>query len=376
MDSVLSAGDLAARIRRDVERSVLRAKNGIKYVAGIGRPSLGQSPKDTVWSRDKVQLWRFRNENRRYRPPLLLVMSLVSRSYIFDLLPGNSVVEYFLNAGLDVFGIDWGVPDELEAGNTLETYCDEYLPRAVEATCAEAGTDDVTMLGYCFGGVLAVIFAAAHPEAPVRNLISVATPFDSSKAVAFARVLDEGRLEPEELFDETGNVPADVIASGFRLARPTAEITTYVNLWENLWNDEYVEGYQAMDQWARDQIPFPGACFAQTTRMLSRENRLANDTMRLGGSPISLKQITCPFLNVIAEKDHLAPIESAAPLTHAVGSTEAEEIRLNAGHVGLFVGRSARKITLPKVTEWIQRHSDPISAGSSAGAGSEQADRR
>jgi poly[(R)-3-hydroxyalkanoate] polymerase subunit PhaC len=358
MDNVFSPTDLAARIRRDVERSVLRARNGIKYVTGIGRPPVGLSPKDTVWSRDKVQLWRFHNKARRYRPPLLLVMSLVSRSYIFDLRPGNSVVEYLLNQGLDVFGLDWGIPDEVEAGNTLETYCDDYLPRAVAATCAEAKTKDVTVLGYCFGGILSLIFGAAHPEAPVRNLISVATPFDNSKANAFVRVLDEGRLEPEELFDETGNVPPDVIASGFRLARPTAELSSYANLWENLWNDEFVLGYQTMDQWARDQIPFPGACFAQTTRMLNRENRLAKNTMRLGGRPINLKKIKWPFLNVIAEKDHLAPIEAASPLTAAVGSKDVEELRIPAGHVGLFVGRSAQKLALPKITEWIHRRSD------------------
>jgi len=368
MASVFSPSDLAARIRRDVERSVLRAKNGIKFVAGIGEPVVGQTPKDVVWKRDKVELWRFHSDDRQYRPPLLLVMSLVSRSYIFDLRPGNSVVEYFLKNGIDVFGLDWGIPDELEAGNTLETYCDEYLPRAVEAVCAEAGTSDVNVLGYCFGGILSVIYAAAHPEAPIRSLVSVATPFDSSKAQAFAPVLDAGRMEPEELFDETGNVPADVIATGFRTARPMANITAYVNLWENLWNDEFVEGYQTMDHWARDQIPFPGATFAQTTRMLSRENRLAKNTMRLGGRKIDLKDITCPFLNVIAEKDHLAPVESAAPLTSAVGSRESEELRLNAGHVGLFVGRSAQKITLPRVTEWIQRHSERIEPARSESA--------
>lgn len=359
MASVLSASDLTARIRREVERSVLRAKNGIKYVAGVGRPGVGLSPKDTVWSRDKVQLWRFHSEARRIRPPVLLVMSLVSRSYIFDLRPGNSVIQSFLEAGLDVFGLDWGVPDELEAGNTLETYCDEYLPRAVAATCKEAGSTDVTMLGYCFGGILSLLYAAGHPDEPIRNLISVATPFDSSKTNSFVRVLEEGRLEPEELFDETGNVPADVLASGFRLAKPTAEIASYLNLWENLWNDEFVEGYQTMEQWARDQIPFAGACFAQTTRMLSRENRLARNTMRLGGRAISLKDITCPFLNVIAEKDHLAPVDSARPLTGATGSTDVEELLLPAGHVGLFVGRAARKITLPKVIDWIHRHSEP-----------------
>ncbi len=358
MESEISNSDLVARIRRDVERSVLRARNGIKYVTGIGQPELGRSPRDTVWSRDKAELWRFHSDKRRWSPPLLLVMSLVSRSYVFDLRPRSSVVQYFLDQGLDVFGLDWGVPDELEAGNTLETYCDEYLPLAVEATRAEARTENVTVLGYCFGGILSVIFAAAHPEAAVRNLIAVATPFDSSKASAFARVLDQGRLEPEELFDETGNVPADVILRGFKLARPTAEFAAYANLWENLWNDQFLEGYQAIDQWSRDQIPFAGACFAQTTRMLNRENRLAKNTMRLGGRAIDLKDITCPFLNVIAEKDYLAPVESASPLTAAVGSREAEELRVDAGHIGLFVGRSAQKLALPRITDWIHRHSD------------------
>ena len=125
-------------------------------------------------------------------------------------------------------------------------------------------------------------------------------------------------------------------------------------------NDEFFEAYQAVDQWARDQIPFAWACFAQTTRMLSRENRLAKDTIRLGDRPISLRDITCPLLNVIAERDHLAPIEAASPLTSAVGSKDVEELRIDAGHVGLFIGRSSRKVTLPKVIDWMRRHTDEL----------------
>jgi polyhydroxyalkanoate synthase subunit PhaC len=359
MESGLIASDLVARIRRDVERSVLRARNGIKYVAGIGRPGLGLSPKDTVWTRDKVELWRYRSETRRFRPPVFLVMSLVSRSYILDLRPGNSVVEFLLGEGFDVFMLDWGVPDELEAKNTLETYTVEYLPRAVDAVCAEVGQDNLTMLGYCFGGILSLLYASGHPGPQLRNLIAVATPFDSAHMTDMGKVLSERRLEPEELFDESGNVPADVIAAGFRIQRPTAELASYANLWENLWNDQYVEGYQAMDTWARDQIPFAGACFAQTVRKLQRENAFAQGTLRLGGRPIRVSEITCPFLNVIAEYDHLVPVAAAAPLTKAVGSKDVEELRLPAGHVGLFVGRSGQKVTLPKVADWIRRHSDP-----------------
>ena len=79
--------DLLGRIRRDIERNALRARNGIKHVAGVDHAKVGQSPKDIVWQRDKVVLYRYRSDRRTYGPPVLLVMSLVSRSYIFDLRP-------------------------------------------------------------------------------------------------------------------------------------------------------------------------------------------------------------------------------------------------------------------------------------------------
>ena len=151
--------DLLDRVRRDVDRSLRRSKNGLKLLSGVGRPVLGQTPKDTVWSSGKVQLWRYRSQPsaRKIGPPLLFVHSLVSRSYVFDLAPGNSFVEFMLGAGFDVFLIDWGEPDEMEAANTLETYCDEYLPLAVQAACDAAGADAVTLVGYCLGGVLALL---------------------------------------------------------------------------------------------------------------------------------------------------------------------------------------------------------------------------
>ena len=70
---------------------------------------------------------------------MLIVHSLVSRSYILDLRPGNSLVEYLTDAGLDVFMLDWGVPDELDADNDLERYVDWYLPRAIDAVRRETG---------------------------------------------------------------------------------------------------------------------------------------------------------------------------------------------------------------------------------------------
>lgn len=111
----------------------------------------------------------------------------------------------------------------------------------------------------------------------------------------------------------------------------------------------------------RDHVPFPGATLLQTAEMV-RTNALKEGTLRLGGRPVSLASITCPLLNVVAEKDHIVPIAAAEPVPSLVGSEQAEELRLPAGHIGLVVGRSAAKVTIPCMIDWWQRHSDPLEA--------------
>ena len=203
--STLNPADLLSRVNRDVERSILRARNGVRYIRGSHRPSLGTTPKDVVWKSGKAQLWRYKGGDRRYGPPVVIVHSLVSRSYILDLRPGNSLVEYMVGAGLDVFMLDWGVPDELDADNDLARYIDWYMPKALAAARRESGYEELTLVGYCLGGVLAALYAAGHQEdAHVRNLILMATPIDYSEMGAMVALLRDGRLEPKDLVDETG----------------------------------------------------------------------------------------------------------------------------------------------------------------------------
>jgi polyhydroxyalkanoate synthase len=92
MTVMASPAEMLARVRSDVRRQAIRARNGVKYFAGIGRPQVGQTPKDVVWKRDKVELWRYRSDRRRWRPPVFIVHSLISRSYVLDLSPDNTLV--------------------------------------------------------------------------------------------------------------------------------------------------------------------------------------------------------------------------------------------------------------------------------------------
>lgn len=351
---------LLARVNRDVERSLLRARNGIRYVRGTNRPKLGVTPKDVIWERDKAQLWRYRSDAVTVQQPVLIVTSLVSRSYILDLLPGSSSVEFLRDAGLDVFMLDWGIPDELDAANTFETYVDEYLPRAVDAVLAETGASEITIVGYCLGGVLGFLYAAGHP-APVRNLVMLATPIDFTQMGPMVAAIVEGRLNPDDLLDETGNVSADALYTGFFMMAPTTVVAQNATLLENLWNDEFVRGFQAVNQWTRDQVPFPGGAFRQVVDSLVRENVLMTGSWRLGGRQIDFTNMAATVLNVIASHDKVVPRTASEPAGRLVGRPDRrDELVVKGGHATFGTGRSAFTHTLPRLAEWITSHSDAV----------------
>jgi polyhydroxyalkanoate synthase subunit PhaC len=359
MAPVPNPGDLIARVNRDVERSLLRARNGLRYVAGTHRPKVGATPKEVVWRRGKAQLWRYRGPGVRFSPPVVIVHSLVSRSYILDLRPGSSTVEYLVNSGLDVFMLDWGVPDELDADNGLEAYVDGYLPGALAAVQRETGCREVTLAGYCLGGIMAALYAARHADAPVRNLVLMATPIDFGEMGAMVAALREGRLSAEDLIDHTGNVPADVLYSGFYMLAPTVEIAQKATLLQNLWNDEFVEGFQAMAQWSRDHVPFPGAAFREVVELLVRENVLTTGRVRLCDRVVDLGRARAEVLVAMAERDNIVPAAAAEPALDLVGDpARRHALRLPGGHVTFGTGRSAFKHTMPRLTEWIAAHSD------------------
>ena len=361
MPPTLNPLDLVSKINRDVERSLLRARNGVRYVRGTHAPELGATPKEVVWRHDKAELWRYRNGPVKYGPPVLIVHSLVSRSYILDLRPGNSLVEYLTAAGLDVYMLDWGVPDELDADNSLETYVDSYLPRALAAVRRETGCDEVTLAGYCLGGVIAALYAAGHEDARVRNLILMATPIDFGAMGAMVALLREGRLDPDDLVDDTGNVPADALYSGFYMLAPTTEIAQKATLLEHLWNDEFVEGFQAMAQWSRDHVPFPGAAFREVAELLVRENALMSGRIRVGDRVVDLGRVRGEVLVAMAERDNVVPSGATEPALAIVGDpARRHALRLPGGHVTFGTGRSAFKHTMPRLTEWITAHSDRL----------------
>jgi polyhydroxyalkanoate synthase subunit PhaC len=352
--------DVVTRVNREVERAILRSRHGIRGLTGDVGPTVGATPKDVVWRRDKAELWRYQGGPIRYQPPLVIVHSLVSRSYILDLRPGSSAVEFFLGQGFDVFMVDWGVPDELDADNTIETYVDEYLPRAIRAVQRVSGSDEVTLAGYCLGGTFAILYAAG-PDSPVRNLVLMASPADYGAMGVMVAAVRDGRLDVDELVDETGNVPANALYAGFYMQAPTKQYAQYATLLDNLWNDRFVEGYQAMSQWSRDHVPFPGAALRQIVDLFVRRNALMSGQVPLVGRTIELADVRANVLNAFAERDNVIPVEAVAPLTGLVGAPSRQhELRLGGGHVTFATGGQAFKHTLPSIAQWIADRSDEL----------------
>jgi polyhydroxyalkanoate synthase subunit PhaC len=353
--SVPSPRSALDRVRREVERNALRARNGIRMVAGMTQPGVGQTPKEVVWRAGRSELWRYRSDHIGVSPPLLIVYSLFNRSCILDLLPGNSVVERLLDAGFDVYLLDWGVPDERDADNRFEDYVDDYLPLAVERVRRVSRTEQVNLLGYCFGGVLSLLYAAHHLDAPLCSLTALTTPADFQQLGPLGDIA--GGLDLDTVLDGDGNLPANIILQGFRSIQPTAEITQYVDLWERLWSDEYVATYQAITGWATGHIALPGGVARQMQQMV-RENTMITDRLVVGGDRVHLSDIAVPFLHILANRDDIIPEESAAPLIGLVGSPDKRELRLDAGHVGLLVGRTAARTTLPTLIDFLKQRSE------------------
>jgi len=345
------------RIRRDLDRNALRLRNGLKHLAGVGLPDTAMTPKELVWSRDKVQLNHYLSDTPKASPPVLLVMSLVSKGYILDLRPGNSFIEALMSHGLDVYALDWGVPDAADAENSFETYCDEYLPLAADEVLAHSGADELIVYGYCFGAVLSLLFLAGHPQVPLRAFGIMATPIDFKQLGTTNRMFAEGRIDPDDLVDETGNVPPHYVLDGMKTLNITSDLVGYANLLNRLDDSEYIAAHQALIGWSQDHIPFPGACFRQTVDWFMKDDSLVRGTLSLGGREIDLRSIDCPVLSVIGEADHIVPPDATQPIMELL--PDVEEARFKAGHVGLIVGKSAQRNTIPAIADWLLGQCDP-----------------
>ena len=336
-----------------VDRTLLRMKNVAQLTVNPIEPRTGQTPREEVYKRNKSRLYRYRSP-RTHRTPVLFVPNLgISRPYIFDLLPGGSFVEHMTTQGFDFYMLDWGVFGPEDDTLTVEECSTRILPRMARKVLETSGADRLSIIGYCMGAPISACFLATHPEVPVRNFVNMAGPIDFGQVGLFGLWLDRRFFDVDRFVDTIGAVPADLIKAGFKLLKPTMDMSTNLNLWWNAWNDKYLEGYSALNKWANEYVAFPAEFFRQWVRDFYQGNKLYRGELTMAGRPVRLGNITCPVFVVGAKEDYIAPPACVRALIDAVGSTEKEYIELPGGHISLIAGRGAATHCWPRVSGWL-----------------------
>lgn len=346
-------------LARELKRASVRTINGLKLLAGTEFAPVHPTPSDVIWREGKAEMRRYhRDTPARFGPPVVTLLGLVGRSYVFDLYKSGSIVQMLMDWGFDAYVMDWGDTDELDSGNTLETYLQHYLPRALEAVSEVSGYDDVNFLAYCMGGLMLVHGLAGKAPIAARSIVTLASPFDMRHLGPTFDAIREGKLTADGLLDETGNVPGPLIVRSFKRRKPTYDLVSYAKLWDNLESDRYLEGYQAIARFLSDYPPVSGAALRQLIDQWMVGNAFMTNGLRFADRRANLANVRCPILAVIAEKDEITPLPSTAPIEDILPNARVELLRVNAGHVSLFIGRDAVKVVMPKIFEWIEGHSE------------------
>jgi polyhydroxyalkanoate synthase len=336
-----------------------RFKRASEILLREPEPQVGLTPKEVIWTKNKTKLYRYIPTKEKTHPvPILLIYALINKPYIMDLTPGNSLVEYLVNRGFDVYMLDWGTFGPEDRDLTFDDFVMDYIAKAVKKVLRTSKADEISLLGYCMGGTLTSIYAALHPHMPIRNLVFMTSPFDFSDTGLYSVVLDERYFNLDKAVDTFGNIPPEMIDFGNKMLKPiTNFVGPYVTLLDRSDNQRFVESWKLVQKWVTDGIPFPGAAYRQWIREFYQKNKLVKGELVIRGQQVKLENIKANVLNISASRDHIAmPCQVEALLDH-ISSKDKEYVCLSTGHMSVVYGPTAVKQTYPTIGDWLENRS-------------------
>lgn len=341
-----------------------RTYQNISNFASIWNNTFIEPLRDILWrspSHEDYQLEKY--SLRHYYPivektnrtPLLIVYAFINRHYILDLLPQISVVRSLLGEGFDIFATDWGTPSAYDKEFTIGYFVNNYMDKSVDLIREHTKSDKVSLLGYCWGGDLVLIYAALHPE-KVKNIITVATPGDFDADDGLLSLWTKN-LDVDAVLAAFGNVPSALLNTAFALRSPIDYLHKYPHFFEELRDLQSVMEFFATQMWLYDSPPVIGEIYRQFVKDCYQQNLLIKNQMQIEATPVNLKNIKAPFLNVVASNDELVALESSKALNYAIGSADKSLIEFQSGHVGLLISSRAHQELWPKVSNWLKERS-------------------
>jgi polyhydroxyalkanoate synthase subunit PhaC len=321
------------------------------------------TPYDVVYEEDRVKLKHYRpTVDIQLKRPLLVVYALINRETMLDLQPGRSVVQNFLQQGIDLYMIDWGYPARKDKYLTIDDHVNGYMNNIIDFILDKHRLDKIHLMGICMGGTFSVIYAALHPK-KIKSLVTTVTPtnFDTDRGLLHIWMKD---MDVDRIVDTYGNIPGDIMNIGFLLLNPARlMIDKYMGFIENMSNKNFVENFVRMEKWIFDSPDVPGETFRQFVRDCYQQNLLIQSKMEVGGKRVDLKKITMPLLNYYGKYDHLVPPEACELLTTKVGTKDAENICLDTGHIGIYVSSKCQREFAPRIVRWLKERDEDKKKG-------------
>ncbi len=306
---------------------------------------------------------------QQYRRPLVLVPPLGVFAWIFDLMIERSLVRYLLAHGFDVYLIDWGNPKDPPYQNlTLEDYVLRWFPQAMQAIRQHAGREDVSLMGYCMGGLLAMLYLSACRDTQVTGLVTIASPVDTHK-MGVAGQMSAALQLPTRLVRRFSDfrinnldparfhVPGKWVSFAFKMSSPLSPLTSYIDLLKNLGDTEYLVSYMSMNAWFNNMADYPGGTVQELIRKLGLYNRLAKGQIRIGNRLADFKDIECDLLAFAGASDAIVPMASAYKIMDVVSSRDKRFHLVPGGHAGVFTGAKAVSTTWAISVDWLAQRS-------------------
>jgi polyhydroxyalkanoate synthase subunit PhaC len=296
----------------------------------------------------KLRLLHYAPVGPARRTPILFVYALIKRAFILDLAPDRSVVEKLARQGFHVYLTDWIPPTDAESWRGLDAYVNTDLASATSVVMEERGTKQVSVIGYCQGALLGVIYAALHPR-QVRNVVALTMPLEMSAAAALVPAWLSAQTV-ELIIGLYGNCPAWIF-NAFSSMRLMAGLEQFRK--EICGSDGRGEVFERFLDWMGSDIPLAGRIFREVAIKIFGQNQLVRGELLVGDRAVELGRITCPLLNVTARFDDLVPPRACAPLANLVSSRDTLTLVFPSTHVGVAAGIAAHEKLWPAVGQWL-----------------------